>query len=226
MFDFFSGITQKIVVLITAITVSVTSIFGGNSSPIPSFTPTLTSETVITPSVPPRPAKTTSSITKSQAQNKVDASKFEVIVNSHKHKDLLEDVTLKSCAENDLECKLENSRITTIPLGGRYRFTADLTIKNVSITPFITGYQLSSCEVVRNDNKTNFTFYSSSEFEKGILPGESILVKINSGFGGIEYDSSGNKVLPGKDLKVKSCKLDVNTKGGFTRGSKTLQFKD
>lgn len=226
MADFLHAIFEKIVVVVIAITVAISSPFTPSNSvdnkqilpthqevQTASPTPSLTSS----PSAIPKPKES------SRSEAKIVNNQFEITINNMKYLDTLEGVKLRDCAENDLECKLENSRASTISLGGRYRFNTDLKIKNISISPFIIGYQLSNCEVVRNGNKTGFNLYSSGEFNKGVLPGELVQVKIDTGFDGVEYDSSGNKIQPSSDLRVKSCRITLKTKDGSSE-AKTIQF--
>lgn len=104
---------------------------------------------------------------------------------------------------------------------------ADVKIKNISITPFITKYDLNDCKVVKNGTPTKFYpkgFLPS--LPKGIPPGESYQTRIEKGFSGTDYDSSGNKILPSSDLKVTSCTFTVQTEDNSNIESKVVTFSN
>lgn len=75
----------------------------------------------------------------------------------------------------------------------------------------IIYYQIADCLVTKNGNPTRFTAATSYTFPKGLLPGESTQIKAVIGIYGEDYDSSGNKVSPTSDLRIKTCILQPKT---------------
>jgi len=113
-------------------------------------------------------------------------------------------------SSNQYEVSVSNVIYSNLPERG-YGFSYDLTFKNISISPMIIFYQISDCIVTKNGNSTRFTANSPYDFPKGLLPGESLQIKTAEGFGGEDYDESGNKVYPSPDLRIKTCKIQPKT---------------
>ena len=92
-----------------------------------------------------------------------------------------------------------------------------IRIKNISIDSLITGFQISKCEVVKNGAHTDYsTGTSNPSLSKAVVIGDTQEVSVNSMFNGNEYDSSGNKILPSTDLRIKSCTFQPSTRGEST----------
>lgn len=83
----------------------------------------------------------------------------------------------------------------------------DLSLKNISIAPFITGFIFKECLVTKDGKLTRFTASGGHVFKKALPQGESINLREGIGIGGIDYDESGNKITSMTNLKIKSCKF-------------------
>ena len=118
---------------------------------------------------------------------------------------------------------------------GGLHFSVD--IKNISVTPFITGLRFSNCKFV--DNKSNEygggahgngVEHLSFRFPKALLPGEGSKIEFKQvgmsldGMGGdgtvtdgavtnkCQYDSGGNYVCTAiEGIKFKECTISVST---------------
>lgn len=126
-------------------------------------------------------------------------------------------------------------------------FNLKVGVKNMSITPFITGIYLRECEL--SDNKG--TKYKGSidspvggygieyKFSKAILPGESQTINFDTlnldvlGGGGVDrsgvpkdrcrYDDKGNKICkPIEGLTIEKCAVYTSTSGEY-RGDFPLE---
>ncbi|EKE05434.1 MAG: hypothetical protein ACD_19C00297G0003 [uncultured bacterium] len=88
--------------------------------------------------------------------------------------------------------------------GEFHSFNTDISLKNISISPFIMQGQIR-CDVYRADQKTKYVAIGGIRFDKGLLPNENMSNPINIRISGIDYDKDGNKLSPSGDLKIMSC---------------------
>ena len=102
-------------------------------------------------------------------------------------------------------------------------FEFDLILKNISIAPFIIGYSISSCEVLKDVKLTNFSASENHTLEKGLLPNELKQDRLKMDVSGTDYDASGNKITPSGNLKLKSCKI-MPLMSESSIEPKTIQF--
>lgn len=253
MFDFFQIISAKITTFITVVMITITSILLGGTTNTnkPVDTSTATPSATVSDSASPSPSitkkvQTTTPTMATKTQAKIVNNQFEVSVKNIEYKDQRLPSDIKCTSEEveaykkdkdtvafrnypaDKSCDFDKNRRLSeesSEQGGSGIFVkADLTIKNISILPFATGYSMQNCKVVKNSSKTNFTVGSSSKFQKGLLPGESIQLKINARFNGEDYDSSGNKILPSSDLKVTTCTFTLQTQDNSSIELKVVTF--
>lgn len=101
-----------------------------------------------------------------------------------------------------------------------YKIIADITLKNISITPYIINGEINRCVVLENDKPTKYYTVAYLPIKKGVLPSETFSTSIEIEFMGEDYDISGNKLYPSGDSKVKSCELILNT------NNSTISHKD
>ncbi len=204
---------QKITIAITSIVIAVTGVFTG---PKPTPTPTPIAEQRVesspTPSVIPSIKPTLQAIPKPSSTPKVEPTPSSQ--------------SEWTFTKDQYEVNISNVDYGTISWQAP-GVMADVNIKNISITPFITKYDLSDCKVVKNGTPSKFYpkgFLPS--LPKGIPPGESYQTRIEKGFSGTDYDSSGNKILPSSDLKVTTCTFTVQTEGNSIIEPKVVTFSN
>jgi hypothetical protein len=115
----------------------------------------------------------------------------------------------------------------------------DVKIKNFSVTPFITGLRVESCDFIdaTNTNRRSATgLVTGGDFQKAIKPGEERVLSHQQLFldaGGMSglnakgqlcnYDASGNYGCSMvKGLKIVSCEISISGVQDFS--TKTVSF--
>ncbi len=216
MINFFQIISAKITTFITVVIVTITSVLPGTTSNInsPEDTSTATPPAIV--SVSPYPTPSIKPILQTTPKPS-SIPKAEPTPSSQ---------SKWTFTKDQYEVSISNVDYGTISwqaLG----VMADVKIKNISITPFITKYDLSGCKVVKNGIPSKFyTKGFLPSLPKGIPPGESYQTRIEKGFSGTDYDSSGNKILPSSDLKVTTCTFTVQTLDNSSIESKVVIFSN
>lgn len=216
MFDFFQLISAKITAFVTVIIVTVTSILPGVTSDAnkPVDTSLASPSAAVSESASPSPSITPTPAPKVKA--KVESKPTTEPTSSNQ--------TKWTFTKDQYEVSISNVDYGTISRQAP-GVMADVKIKNISITPFITKYDLNDCKVVKNGTQTKFYpkgFLPS--LPKGIPPGESYQTRIEKGFSGTDYDSSGNKILPSSDLKVTTCTFTIQTEDNSSIEPKVVTF--
>ncbi len=115
-----------------------------------------------------------------------------------------------SFKKSQYEVNISNINYVGGPFGFQIEF--DVRQKNISITPFITGYSISECIIVKNNIRTQFVAIGGEGYEDALSPGESKQVRSKMIIRGYDYDESGNKVQPSGDLRIKTCSFYPLTK--------------
>lgn len=209
--NIFQDLIQKVLVVITSLVVGVTGVFTGQK-PLPTPTPSPIVEQHPSPS--PTPSITPSlkpilrTTPKSSGTPKVELTPLsQTKWTFTKDQYEIKVATVNYGTNNNYS---ENTN-------GRYFMKGEFIIKNISIQPFIISYSTSGCEIVKDDQKVNFKLGTLGSLQdilrKGLLPGESITIPIDTWFvSGGDYDSSGNLIYPPAGLKIKSCEMTVKTK--------------
>lgn len=220
MFDFFQIISAKITAFVTVVIVTVTSILPGATSDTnkPADTSTATSSAIASESPSPTLSITPSIKPIVQTTPKPSSAPKAEPTSSNQSQ--------WTFTKDQYEVSLSNVDYGTISWQAP-GVMADVKIKNISITPFITKYDLNNCKVVKNGTPTKFYpkgFLPS--LPKGIPPGESYQTRIEKGFSGTDYDSSGNKILPSADLKVTTCTFTIQTEDNSSIEPKIVTFSN
>ncbi|OGE33756.1 hypothetical protein A3C59_04990 [Candidatus Daviesbacteria bacterium RIFCSPHIGHO2_02_FULL_36_13] len=211
--NIFQDLFQKVLVVITSIMVGVTGVFTGQK-PLPTPTPSPIVEQHSNPS--PTPSITPSIKPTLQPTPKPSGTPKVEPTPSNQSK--------WTFTKDQYEVSISNVDYGTISRQAP-GVMADVKIKNISITPFITSYDLSDCKVVKNGTPSKF--YPKGplpSLPKGIPPGESYQTRIEKGFSGTDYDASGNKILPSSDLKVTTCTFIVQTQDNSSIEPKVVTF--
>lgn len=97
-----------------------------------------------------------------------------------------------------------------------------MTLTNYSVEPYITNFSFNECVLVDRQGKEYLGSipYSEKEFNKAILPGESVTLSLVSdveaqAFNDCSRGSDGQKVCTTiSDVHIKSCKAYVTNDGG------------
>lgn len=213
--NIFQDLIQKVLIVITSLVVGITGVFTGQK-PLPTPTPSPIVEQYSSPTPTPSMAPSIKPI--SQTTLKPSGTpKVEPTPSNQ---------TKWTFTKDQYEVTISNVDYGTISWQAP-GVMADVKIKNISITPFITKYDLSDCKVVKNGTPSKFYpkgFLPS--LPKGIAPGESYQTRIEKGFSGTDYDSSGNKILPSSDLKVTTCTFTIQTEDNSSIEPKVVTFSN
>lgn len=129
--------------------------------------------------------------------------------------------------------------IKSPPTLNSYGFTYKATLKNISVTPFVTNFGFSECNFSDgNGNKYSGILSNNNVFEKAILPDESrefTAKDVTVNISGLEhttegprkcsYNEKGDNVCKLiNDLKIIDCMGYVSSNGQGVGGSYRGQF--